>query len=172
MPWTTASFTLAQITRGGDEVGSQIVQLSRRHPGGRGSPHGREHVGHDLPRRLDGVDLGGGLQLDHADNYTGISIGVMVRVPLSPADRERGERLGALLREARGERSLVDVAAEAGISPETLRKIETGRIPTPAFFTVSALAGALALSLDDLVAACSPLPDDVAALRRNDKLVS
>jgi transcriptional regulator with XRE-family HTH domain len=96
----------------------------------------------------------------------------MVRVPLSPADRERGERLGALLREARGERSLVDVAAEAGISPETLRKIETGRIPTPAFFTVSALAGALALSLDDLVASCSPLPDDVAALRRNDKLVS
>jgi transcriptional regulator with XRE-family HTH domain len=82
----------------------------------------------------------------------------MVRVPLSPADRERGERLGALLREARGERSLVDVAAEARISAETLRKIETGRIPTPAFFTVSALARALELSLDDLVAACSPAP--------------
>ena len=75
----------------------------------------------------------------------------MVRVPLTPSERERGERLGALLREARGERSLVDVAAMAGISAETLRKIETGRIPTPAFFTVATLAAALGLSLDTLV---------------------
>ena len=61
----------------------------------------------------------------------------MVRVPLTPADRERGERLGRLLREARADRSLIEVATAAGISAETLRKIETGRIPTPAFFTVS-----------------------------------
>lgn len=74
----------------------------------------------------------------------------MVRVPLTPADRERGERLGLTLRQARGDRSLVEVAAAAGISAETLRKIETGRIPTPAFFTVSALAAALDLSLDTL----------------------
>ena len=77
----------------------------------------------------------------------------MVRVPLTPADRERGERLGLLLREARGDRSLVEVAATAAISAETLRKIETGRIPTPAFFTVSALATALGLSLDTLASA-------------------
>ncbi|MCW2720973.1 MAG: hypothetical protein QOG20_3667 [Pseudonocardiales bacterium] len=75
----------------------------------------------------------------------------MVRVPLTPAERDRGERLGALLREARGDRSLVDVAACAGISAETLRKIETGRIPTPAFFTVATLACTLGLSLDTLV---------------------
>jgi transcriptional regulator with XRE-family HTH domain len=74
----------------------------------------------------------------------------MVRVPLTPADRERGERLGLLLRAARGDRSLVEVATAAGISAETLRKIETGRIPTPAFFTVAALAEALDLSLDTL----------------------
>jgi transcriptional regulator with XRE-family HTH domain len=84
----------------------------------------------------------------------------MVRVPLTPADRERGERLGALLRRARADRSLGDVAAAAGISAETLRKIETGRIPTPAFFTVSALAGALDLSLDALVAAAAPPVED------------
>ena len=84
----------------------------------------------------------------------------MVRVPLTPADRERGERLGLLLREARCDRSLVDVAAAAGISAETLRKIETGRIPTPAFFTVSALAAALGLSLDGLVAAADAPADD------------
>ena len=43
-----------------------------------------------------------------------------------------------------------EVAFTAGISVETLRKIETGRIPTPAFFTVVALARVLGLSLDDL----------------------
>jgi transcriptional regulator with XRE-family HTH domain len=55
-------------------------------------------------------------------------------------------------------RSIVAVAAAAGISPETLRKIETGRIPTPAFFTVAALAGALGLSLDTVSAAAAPPP--------------
>ncbi|MDQ4119121.1 MAG: helix-turn-helix domain-containing protein [Actinomycetota bacterium] len=80
----------------------------------------------------------------------------MVRVPLTPDERERGERLGRALREARGERSIADVATAAEISAETLRKIETGRIPTPALFTVAALATALALSLDELVAATEP----------------
>jgi transcriptional regulator with XRE-family HTH domain len=74
----------------------------------------------------------------------------MVRIPLTPADRERGERLGRLLREARRDRSLIEVATSAGISAETLRKIETGRIPTPAFVTVSALARTLQLSLDKI----------------------
>jgi hypothetical protein len=36
-----------------------------------------------------------------------------------------------------------------------LRKIETGRAPTPAFFTVAALSGALDVSLDVLAAACA-----------------
>lgn len=79
----------------------------------------------------------------------------MVRVPLSPQERARGERFGALLREARGERSMVEVAAAAGVSAETLRKIETGRAPTPAFFTVAALAHALGVSMDVLAAACA-----------------
>lgn len=47
------------------------------------------------------------------------------------------------------------VAASAGISAETLRKIETGRAPTPAFFTVAALAGALGLSLDEILGRCA-----------------
>ncbi|MGW4750503.1 helix-turn-helix domain-containing protein, partial [Streptomyces sp. NPDC004290] len=67
----------------------------------------------------------------------------MVRNPLTPEERERGERLGRLLREARGDRSMVAVAAGAGISAETQRKLHTGRAPTPAFFTVAALAGVL-----------------------------
>ncbi|MGI8331665.1 helix-turn-helix domain-containing protein [Actinomadura scrupuli] len=76
----------------------------------------------------------------------------MVREPLSITDRERGERLGESLRAARGSRSITDVAIRAGISPETLRKIERGRIPTPAFFTVVAVARVLGLSLDGLLA--------------------
>lgn len=48
---------------------------------------------------------------------------------------------------------MAEVALAAGISAETLRKIETGRIPTPAFFTVAALAEALGLSLDTLARA-------------------
>ncbi|MDT0447925.1 helix-turn-helix domain-containing protein [Streptomyces hesseae] len=78
----------------------------------------------------------------------------MVRTPLTPWERQRGERLGELLREARGQRSMVEVAARAGLSSETLRKIETGRAPTPAFFTISALANALGLSMDALADAC------------------
>jgi DNA-binding phage protein len=74
----------------------------------------------------------------------------MVRPPLTALDRERGRLLGAALREARGARSMVEVAAGAGVPVETLRKIESGRVPTPAFFTVAAVAGALGLGLDDL----------------------
>lgn len=80
----------------------------------------------------------------------------MVRNPLTPEERERGERLGRLLRAARGDRSMAEIATAAGISAETLRKIETGRAPTPAFFTVAALAQVLGLSMDDLVGRCVP----------------
>jgi DNA-binding phage protein len=73
---------------------------------------------------------------------------------LSVADRERGQRLGALLREARAERSMVDIAALSGVPVETLRKIESGRIPTPAFFTVAALAATLGLRLEDVAVHC------------------
>jgi transcriptional regulator with XRE-family HTH domain len=82
----------------------------------------------------------------------------MVRNPLTPEEHERGERLGRLLRAARGSRSMAEVAAVAGLSAETLRKIETGRAPTPAFFTVAALAGALGLSMDEIAAGCVSVP--------------
>lgn len=50
---------------------------------------------------------------------------------------------------------MAEIAAAAGISAETLRKIETGRIPTPAFFTVAALAAALGVSLDRIAESCA-----------------
>lgn len=80
----------------------------------------------------------------------------MVRPPLTPEERLRGEHLGRLLRQARGERSIAEIATAAGMSAETLRKIETGRIATPAFFTIAALADVLDISLDRLAERSSP----------------
>lgn len=43
---------------------------------------------------------------------------------------------------------MLDVALASHLSPETLRKIESGRVATPAFPTVAAIADTLGLSLD------------------------
>ena len=75
---------------------------------------------------------------------------------LTAEERDRGRRLGTVLREARGDRSMVDLASTAGVPVETLRKIEAGRVPTPAFFTVVAIASALNLSLEELSARVEP----------------
>jgi transcriptional regulator with XRE-family HTH domain len=80
----------------------------------------------------------------------------VVRNPLTPEQLEAGRRLGAMLREARGSASLGEVATAAGISPETLRKIESGRLPSPAFGTVVALSRALGVRLDDLAEVWRP----------------
>ncbi len=74
----------------------------------------------------------------------------MVRLPLTPAQVEAGRRLGSYLRAARAERDPAEVARVAGISPETLRKIETGRLPSPAFGTVVGLSRALDIPLQEL----------------------
>jgi transcriptional regulator with XRE-family HTH domain len=86
----------------------------------------------------------------------------MVRPPLTPQERERGRRLGALLRAARGDRSPAEVSAASGVSLEALRKIESGRVPTPAFFTVAALASALDVPLDRLAADLTDVAGEAA----------
>ncbi|GAA1325796.1 MULTISPECIES: helix-turn-helix transcriptional regulator [Brachybacterium] len=87
----------------------------------------------------------------------------MVRLPLTPDEIARGERLGAVLRRARGERPLLRVALDAGVSPETLRKIESGRVATPSFPTIAAIAAELGLSLDEVWAQISGPTADAAA---------
>jgi transcriptional regulator with XRE-family HTH domain len=62
-------------------------------------------------------------------------------------ERARGLALGRALQLARGRRSAAEVARLAGISLDTLRKIERGAIATPAFFTVAGLARVLGLDL-------------------------
>ena len=97
----------------------------------------------------------------------------MVRLPLTPADVERGQRLGALLRRARGDRSMLEIALDARVSPETLRKIESGRVATPAFSTIAAIADVLGLSLDEVWAEISQPEDDARTGRdARDRLVS
>lgn len=88
----------------------------------------------------------------------------MVRRPLTPEQIDAGRRLGAVLRDARAGRDLADVAQAAGVSPETLRKIETGRLPSPGFGTIICLAEALDLPVQELAAAWrgSDLPLEAA----------
>jgi transcriptional regulator with XRE-family HTH domain len=83
----------------------------------------------------------------------------MVRVPLSPEQVKAGQRLGTLIRAARAGRDPETIARRAGISPETLRKIEVGRMPSPSFGTVIGLCGALGLPLQEAVDAWHG-PDD------------
>ena len=45
---------------------------------------------------------------------------------------------------------MLQTALDARVSPETLRKIETGRVATPAFPTIAAIADVLGLSLDEV----------------------
>ncbi|MFT4226494.1 helix-turn-helix transcriptional regulator [Micropruina sp.] len=90
----------------------------------------------------------------------------MVRLPLSPAEIERGRRLGSLLRKARGDRSMLEVALDAAVSPETLRKIESGRVATPSFPTIAAIADVLGLSLDAIWAQVGPAESESDATTR------
>jgi transcriptional regulator with XRE-family HTH domain len=75
---------------------------------------------------------------------------LMIRPPLAPDRIAAGQRLGAALRQARGDRSQAEIALAAGISPETLRKIEGGRLPTPAFGTVVCLSEVLGIPVGEL----------------------
>ncbi len=63
----------------------------------------------------------------------------------------------------RGDRGTTQVAASAGISPETLRRIGTGRAPAPAFFTVTARTRTPGLSTVAPVGRCAPVAPPAAA---------
>lgn len=75
----------------------------------------------------------------------------MVRTALTELEQARGALLGLALKQARGAETVRNVALRAGVAEETVRKIERGAVPTPALFTVAAIAGALGVSLDELL---------------------
>jgi DNA-binding phage protein len=89
---------------------------------------------------------------------------LVVRVPLSPEQLQAGTRLGALIRTARAGRDPALIARHAGISPETLRKIEVGRIPSPSFGTVLGLCAALGMPLQKAVDAWQGTDDQSMAI--------
>lgn len=135
-----------------DQLVGQPIQIKDGHSGNGGLLQRRQGACDKDPRLAHLGDLGAGLEArgGHPHNDTSIVLPV-VRARLSERHIERGRQLGRLLRQARGARTAVEIAAAAGVSVETVRKIEHGVVPTPAFFTVVALADACGLTLDALV---------------------
>ncbi|MBA0045117.1 helix-turn-helix transcriptional regulator [Mycobacteroides sp. LB1] len=74
----------------------------------------------------------------------------MPRPMLSKDDRAQGKQLGDELRRLRGKRTAAEVADEAGVSLDTLRKLEQGGTPTPGFFLIARVARALDIPLNQL----------------------
>jgi transcriptional regulator with XRE-family HTH domain len=70
----------------------------------------------------------------------------------------------------------IGTALAARISPETLREIETGRVATPAFSTIAAIAEVLGLSLDAVWAEVNQSDDgrgrDQSARSSDERLAS
>jgi transcriptional regulator with XRE-family HTH domain len=87
----------------------------------------------------------------------------MVREALSELERARGLALGTALRRARGELPVRELAARCGLAEVTNRKIERGAVPTPALYTVAAIAAVLQVPLDDLVRAATPAAESAVA---------
>lgn len=56
---------------------------------------------------------------------------------------------------------MLEIALDARVSPETLRKIESGRVATPAFPTIAAISDVLGLSLDAVWTEINQPPHDV-----------
>ncbi len=60
---------------------------------------------------------------------------------------------------------MTEIAVASGVPIQTLRKIETGRIVTPAFFTVAALASALGLPLEQIASHCTATAHEASRMR-------
>ena len=79
----------------------------------------------------------------------------MARPPLSVEEREQGALLGQVLQQARADqsKSQSQLANDAGVGVDTLRRIEQGQVANPGVFTVAAIAAALGRPLSQFVTA-------------------
>ena len=76
----------------------------------------------------------------------------MPKPPLTDEDRRIGRALGAALGARRDELDVTaeQVANDAGLPLDTLRRIEQGRVANPGLFTAAAVAERLGIHLGDL----------------------
>jgi transcriptional regulator with XRE-family HTH domain len=74
------------------------------------------------------------------------------------AAKERGAELGRKVRQKRkdAEMPVEMVAVRARVSVDYLRRIEQGRVANPGVFTVSAIASAIEVGIDELISQASP----------------
>jgi transcriptional regulator with XRE-family HTH domain len=82
----------------------------------------------------------------------------MGRRQITSQQRAEGQRLAASLRDARKRlpTAQTELAANSGVSIDTIRAVEGNRVASPSFFTVARLARELGVTLDGLA-------DDVLA---------
>jgi DNA-binding XRE family transcriptional regulator len=85
-------------------------------------------------------------------NITG-KILSMARKPISEEDQKRSLVLAARIQEKRKQANFTqeDLANASGVCVDTLRAIEAKKVPRPGVFTLSDLAEALGVELDELV---------------------
>lgn len=76
----------------------------------------------------------------------------MPRPRLTDEQKRMGSTLGRAVQRHRGATSTPQLAEEAGVSVDVLRKLEQGGVATPGFFLVARIAGVLGVPLDDLAA--------------------
>lgn len=74
----------------------------------------------------------------------------MPRPPLTESQKRLGRSLGAEIQARRGEIPASALALSSGVSLDTWRRVEQGEVPTPGFFLVCDIAGALNVTMDQL----------------------
>lgn len=77
----------------------------------------------------------------------------MARSKITDRQRKQGADLGQALQTARTDKrkSQSQVASDAGLPVDTLRRIEQGQVANPGVFTVAAIADALGRSVSHFV---------------------
>lgn len=74
----------------------------------------------------------------------------MSRPHLTQNQKQAGRTLGRALQRRRGSTPGAQIAIQADVSLDVLRKVERGAVATPGFFLVARLASVLEVSLDEL----------------------
>lgn len=77
----------------------------------------------------------------------------MARKPISPEDRKRGIALAERVQKLREQKlfTQTQLSAVSGVNIDTLRAIEGKKVPQPGIFTLSDIAEALGIEIQDLI---------------------